>query len=73
LGDIIGAFKSLTTNAYIRGVREFGWPSFDKRLWQRNYYEHVIRDAADLERIREYIVNNPAKWADDRLYPDISS
>jgi len=73
LGDIIGAFKSLTTNAYIRGVREYGWPPFDKRLWQRNYYEHIIRDAADLERIREYIANNPAKWPDDRLYTNVPS
>ena len=39
-------------------------------LWQRNYYEHVVRDDAELERIREYIVNNPARWAEDEENPD---
>ena len=34
-------------------------------VWQRNYYEHVIRSEAALNDIREYIINNPAKWADD--------
>src|SRR5712691_11815984 len=44
LGDIIGAFKSITTNEYIDGVDNQNWLQFYKRLWQRNYYEHVIRD-----------------------------
>lgn len=35
------------------------------RLWQRNYYEHIIRNDADLDRIRSYIANNPARWAED--------
>ena len=69
LGDIVGAFKSLTTNAYIFGVRERGWLPFDQRLWQRNYYEHVICDEADLARIRDYIEANPARWDADRLHP----
>ena len=34
-------------------------------VWQRNYYEHVVRNQEDLHRIREYIVNNPARWAED--------
>ncbi len=38
-------------------------------LWQRNYYEHIIRDDADLRRIREYIANNPLKWELDQLHP----
>jgi len=69
LGDIVGAFKSLTTNAYSFGVRERGWVPFDQRLWQRNYYEHIIRDEADLARIRDYIEANPALWDADRLHP----
>jgi REP-associated tyrosine transposase len=69
LGDIVGVFKSLTTYAYIRGVHEQGWPPFDRRLWQRNYYEHIIRDEAALARIRAYIENNPACWAADQLHP----
>ena len=62
---IIQWFKTMTTNAYIRGVHEGQWAPFCKRLWQRSYYEHIIRDDADLERIRAYIVDNTAHWAAD--------
>jgi putative transposase len=65
VGDIVGAFKSITTNEYARGVHTSGWPPSPGRLWQRNYYEHVIRDDADLDRIRQYIDDNPARWAED--------
>ncbi len=58
-------FKTMTTNAYIRGVQSQGWTPFAGRLWQRNYYEHIVRDEAELERIRDYIVNNPSNWKDD--------
>ena len=40
-------------------------------VWQRNYYEHVIRDEYDLSRVRDYIVNNPAQWALDRDNPAV--
>ncbi|NIR16370.1 MAG: hypothetical protein GWN86_21580 [Desulfobacterales bacterium] len=46
LGLIVQWFKTMTTNAYIRGVENKGWPPFPGRLWQRNYYEHIIRDSA---------------------------
>jgi len=42
LGDIIGAFKSITTHEYIQGVKESGWPPFDQKLWQRNYACRVL-------------------------------
>jgi REP element-mobilizing transposase RayT len=67
LGDIVGAFKSLTTNRYIQMVKNGTLPPFDKRIWQRNFYEHIIRDDADHVRIAEYIENNPLTWAEDRL------
>jgi putative transposase len=70
LGDIVGAFKSITTHEYIRGVHESDWPPFDKRVWQRNYFEHIIRNERELDRIREYIVNNPLKWALDTEHPN---
>ncbi len=69
LGDIVGAFKSLVTNAYIRGVRELGWPPFDKRLWQRNYHERIIRNERELNAIRQYIYDNPAHWLNDAENP----
>jgi REP element-mobilizing transposase RayT len=37
--------------------------TFGCRLWQRNYYEHIIRDEKELQQIREYIINNPIQWA----------
>ena len=69
IGDIVGAYKSITTVEYARGVKARRWQRFHMRLWQRNYYEHIIRDANELDRAREYIVNNPLKWALDRENP----
>ncbi len=65
LGEIVGAWKSITTDEYIRGVHELNWQPFDRKLWQRNYWEHIIRDEKDLDRIRKYIINNPANWDED--------
>lgn len=63
-------FKTMTTNEYIRGIKSHGWPVFEKRIWQRNYYEHIIRTEDDLEKIRGYIRNNPAIWYRDRNNPE---
>ncbi len=67
VGEIIGAFKSKTTNEYIQMVKNNILPPFQKRIWQRNFYEHVIRDENDHARISQYIVNNPLTWKDDML------
>ena len=63
LGAIVRAYKSAVTYA-INAARQ----TRGMVVWQRNYYEHIIRNDADLNRIRNYIVNNPLKWADDDLY-----
>ena len=70
LGEMVGAFKSITTDDYIRGVREQGWPRFSRKLWQRDFYEHIVRDELELERIRDYIRRNPQMWAIDRYNRD---
>ncbi|MCP4417597.1 MAG: transposase [Chloroflexi bacterium] len=70
LGNMIGAFKSISTNEYIEGVHEKGWEPFYKRLWQRDFYDRVIRNERELAAIRAYIVNNPANWGKDKLHPD---
>ena len=67
LGEIIGAFKSITTNEYIKGVKSNNWQRFNGKLWQRNYWEHIIRNEKSYQNISEYIVNNPLKWNDDKL------
>ena len=63
LQQIIKWFKTQTTNEYIKGVKNGFFEPFDKHLWQRGYFEHVIRNQDDLNEIRNYIENNPAKWA----------
>ncbi len=70
LGDVVGAFKSLTMASYIHGVKHSGWPPFHGRLWQRTYHEHVIRSERSLNRIRQYILDNPANWASDLEHPE---
>jgi putative transposase len=64
VGAIIGQFKSAVTKR-INQIRDNpGVP-----VWQRNYFERVIRNDRELTAIREYIVNNPVKWAMDRENP----
>lgn len=67
IGDIICAFKSISTNRYINGVNMGLIPRFNKRLWQRNYYEHIIRNENEYKRIAQYIYDNPIKWGNDKL------
>ena len=62
IGDMICAFKSKTTNCYIQNVKQNNWKPFDRRIWQRNYFEHIIRNGDELNKIRNYIINNPLKW-----------
>jgi putative transposase len=70
LGTVVGAFKSLTTVAYGRGVEAEGWPAFERRLWQRNYYEQIIRDEAMWAQVCRYIHGNAANWSQDEENPE---
>jgi putative transposase len=67
LGRVVQAFKSITTCEYIDGVKRSGWPSFPGKLWQRNYWEHIIRDESEMVRICQYILNNPVQRVLDTL------
>jgi REP element-mobilizing transposase RayT len=67
LRHIMQWFGTMTTNEYIRGVKNHGWPRFDKKLWQRNYWERIVRDPAAYNRISNYIRNNPKNWDLDPL------
>lgn len=68
VGDIVGAFQSIATVEYIRGVKQWGWKPFNGKLLQRNYYEHIIRDEQSYQRISNYIINNPKNWKGDKFY-----
>ncbi len=64
LGNVMRTFKSLSAIRVNRVLMRTGQP-----LWQRNYYEHIIRNEARLYRIREYIVGNPQNWIMDPENP----
>ncbi|NOY58779.1 MAG: transposase [Calditrichaeota bacterium] len=68
VGDIVGAFQSIVTVKYIDGVKNNHWRRFNGKLWQRNYWEHIIRNENEYIRISEYIKNNPLNWKDDKFY-----
>jgi REP element-mobilizing transposase RayT len=68
LPTIVGSFKSAATKR-INIVRNAPGTS----VWQRNYYEHIVRDETSLQRLRQYIYNNPLSWQQDQLHPDIDS
>ena len=65
LSQIIQWFKTMTTNEYIRGVKQSDWQPFKGKLWQRNYYEHIIRNEKELQQKINYIFNNPSRWDED--------
>lgn len=64
---MLGAFQSIVTVEYIRGVKTLGWKPFNGKLWQRNYWEHIIRDEQAYQNISNYIINNPKKWDEDKF------
>lgn len=63
LGEIIGSFKSICVYKCKNNGLKIG------KLWQRNYYEHIIRNEDELNKIREYIVQNPVMWDEDNENP----
>ena len=66
VGDIVGAYKSLVANGCL-GI----YKSKNKlmgKLWQRNYYEHIIRNELSYQRISKYIINNPKNWQGDKFF-----
>lgn len=67
IGDVMDWFKTMTTNEYIRGVKNDNWQRFDGKLWQRNYYDNIIRNGPNFERISNYINKNPENWENDNF------
>lgn len=60
IGSIVRGYKSSVT-------KQLGLLGYDKKLWQRNYHEHIIRDEQSHLKISKYIINNPANWNNDSL------
>ena len=68
IADIIGAYKSLVSNACLEICKQQNTQM--GKLWQRNYYEHIVRNDAAYQNISHYILNNPGKWYDDKFYKE---
>jgi hypothetical protein len=66
VGNIIGAFKSLTMKKCLKTYKSQS--KYLGKLWQRNYFEHIIRNEKSYSEISEYIINNPAQWEIDEFY-----
>jgi putative transposase len=68
VGDIVGAYKSLVANdcldIYKMQNKTMG------RLWQRNYYEHIISNEQSYQTISDYIINNPLNWNKDKFFTE---
>lgn len=65
IGAIVQNFKSVSTRRINQLRKTAGSP-----VWQRNYYEHIIRDQRALQNIRRYIQNDPLSWWQDQLHPN---
>lgn len=77
IGSIIRGFKIATIKKIkeyiVEGELQFAPTtekiiSLDFKIWQRNYYEHIIRDEQAYQNISQYIINNPKKWTDDKFH-----
>ncbi|HTY26042.1 MAG TPA: transposase [Desulfomonilaceae bacterium] len=69
LPSVVQWFKTMTTNEYFRRAKECCQSKQGRKLWQRNYYEHIIRNERTLNAIRGYIEANPQRWANDPENP----
>jgi REP element-mobilizing transposase RayT len=66
VGDIVGAYKSSVANGCLEIYKSKN--EMMGKLWQRNYHEHIIRNEQSYQTISNYIINNPAKWEEDKFY-----
>ena len=68
ISECIQRFKSLTTKLYVDGVKKGIYPPFDKKIWQKSFHDHIIRNEKEYQDIWEYIDLNPYSWEDDKYY-----
>jgi REP element-mobilizing transposase RayT len=68
MSTFVQSFKRNTTIKYINGVKTGLYNPFNKRIWQRGFYDHIIRNEREYLKILQYIDENPEKWSNDRFY-----
>ena len=62
--------QTATVSHFVSTLKRFCNKEYGENIWQRSFYDHVIRGRRDYEEIAEYIANNPRKWALDKLYSE---
>ena len=70
VSKIVQEFKRYSTIEYIKMVKNGILPPFEKQVWQRSFYDHVIRNNDDYDEIYKYIYENPMRWEFDKLYAE---
>lgn len=70
ISKMVQWFKTGTTYDYIEGVKAHAWPRFNRRLWQRNYWETIVAHERHLNQVVGYIEANPHLWPEDTLHPE---
>lgn len=63
LGQVVALYKAAVTRAANRMIR----PALGS-IWQSRYHERIVRDETELNRFREYLIHNPARWQEDQFY-----
>ena len=70
ISEIVQSFKRYSTIQYTKMVKDGVLTPFDKQIWQRSFYDHVIRNREDYDEIYKYISENPSRWYYDELHQE---
>ena len=68
VSEIVQRFKTITTKLYVDGVKSGDYPTFDKKIWQKSFHDHIIRNEQEYLELWQYIDGNPSKWEEDCFY-----
>lgn len=68
ISEVVQSFKRHSTIEYIKLVKQGLAQPFEKKVWQRSYYDHIIRNKNDFQMIWKYIDENPLNWENDCFY-----
>ena len=68
VSELVQRFKTITTKLYIDGVKEGVYMPFDKKIWQKSFHDHIIRNEDGYRHIWQYIDENPVKWSEDKYF-----
>ena len=68
VSELLQRFKTITTKLYIDGVKESVFLPFDKKIWQKSFHDHIIRNEDEYQKTWQYIDENPLRWAEDEYF-----